>query len=96
MNLEESFEPQIIQTQDENGEVHNFELIDILTIDEQDYGMMIYLENEENPESEDQEVVVMRINKDENDNYMFEAIESEEEFNKVVNMLEEIAPEEEE
>lgn len=99
MDIKESFEPQIIKTQDENGDVHDFELVDIITIDEQDYGLMVYLSEEsskEDEESEEQEVVVMKINKDEEDNYIFEAIENDEEFNKIVSAIEIDEDEEEE
>ena len=44
----EQIEPKIIKTQDENGEIHNFELIDIIHLDNQDYGLLVYMdENKE-------------------------------------------------
>jgi len=87
----ESMEPKIIKTQDENGEIHNFELIDIINIDEQDYGMLVYLDGTgeaSNEEVDEDEVIIMKLNR-QNDAYTFETIENDEEFNKVVNYLEE-------
>lgn len=96
----ESMEPRIIKTQDENGEIHNFELIDVMHIDNQDYGLLVYLdENEEateenaaetsenDDEDDEDEVIIMRLNK-EDDVYTFETIEDDDEFNKVVSFLE--------
>lgn len=90
-------EPRIIKTQDENGELHTFELVDILNVDGQDYGLLIYLdENAEKPEScecddesecQEEEVVVMRLKKVD-DAFTFETIEDDEEFNKVISLLE--------
>lgn len=78
-NLE--LENQVIQTEDEEGNLHNFELIDIIEIDNQEYGILLYLdENEE--ESDEQELAVMRLIKD-GEGYIFETIEDEEEFEKI-------------
>ena len=84
----ESMEPRIIKTQDENGEIHNFELIDVLHLDDQDYGLLIYLDGkEEDAEAEEEEVIIMKLHK-QDDAYTFETIENDEEFNKVVSYLE--------
>ncbi|OGH96972.1 MAG: hypothetical protein A2104_04495 [Candidatus Melainabacteria bacterium GWF2_32_7] len=88
LNLE-SMEPRIIKTQDENGEIHNFELIDVLSLDGQDYGLLIYLDSkeEEAGEEAEEEVIIMKLHK-QDDAYTFETIEDDEEFNKVVSYLE--------
>lgn len=78
-------EVKIIKTQDENGEEHEFELLDVFEIGEQEYGMLVHVD--ETPEDE-QEVVIMRI-KNEEDGYLFEVIESDEEFDSVLAYLEE-------
>ena len=92
VNFEE-FEPQIIKTQDENGEEHNFELIDVVTVDGNDYGLLLYIdetkeesESESEDDEEEEEVVVMKLNK-EGDSFTFESIESDEEFNKVLEAI---------
>lgn len=90
MNLE-SMEPRIIKTQDENGEIHNFELVDVIHLDDRDYGLLVYLDGkgEETEEGEEEdEIVIMRLEKID-DAYTFETIEDDDEFNKVVTYLEE-------
>jgi len=86
----EHFEPQIIKTQDEEGKIHEFELIDIISVEDKNYGLLVYLNDDESPknkeEDEEEEVVVMRLNI-EDDRYTFESIENEEEFNKVLELL---------
>ncbi len=89
----ENFEPQIIKTVDEEGVEHSFELIDVVTIDEQDYGLLIYMEENEDSEEkegeeEEQEVIVMKILK-EDEKFTFESIENEDEFNKVIQAVSE-------
>lgn len=91
-------EPKIIKTVDENGEVHNFELIDIINIDEKEYGLLVYLSDEQNPEAgeeEEEEVLIMKLSK-EDDAYTFETIEDDEEFNMVLEYLENEEEDEEE
>ena len=84
----EPTEPKIIKTQDENGEIHNFELIDVLNVDDQEYGLLVYLdEKEKTEEDEEDEVIIMRLSK-QDDAYTFETIENDDEFNKVVSYLE--------
>lgn len=86
---------KIIKTQDENGEVFNFELVDILEFEGQEYGLLVYLEDEEkskqkeedDEEEQEEEVVIMRLNKVD-DSYTFETIEDSEEFEKVISYLE--------
>jgi|APHig6443718053_1056840.scaffolds.fasta_scaffold00023_33 uncharacterized protein YrzB (UPF0473 family) len=76
-------ENQIIQTEDEEGNLHNFELIDIIEVDEQEYGILLYVEDENSQEDEEeQELAIMRLVK-EGEGYIFETIEDEAEFEKV-------------
>ena len=94
----EKAEPQIIKTQDENGEIHNFELVDIIKHNDKEYGLLVHLPSEEGEcscghdhdeeEDDEEEVVIMRLSK-EDDSYTFETIEDDEEFNEVVALLEE-------
>ncbi|MDD3149705.1 MAG: DUF1292 domain-containing protein [Candidatus Gastranaerophilales bacterium] len=80
-------ENKIIKTIDENGKEHNFELLDIINVDDQDYGLLVYVDQEaKNDDSEEEEVVIMRLYQ-ENDEYTFEAIEEDEEFDKVVDAI---------
>lgn len=85
-------ETDIIETTDEDGQVHIFEKISELEIEGQDYALLIYKGNEYEPEAEqeegyEEEVVVMRINVEDGEE-VFEAIEDEEEFERVVKFIE--------
>lgn len=76
-------EEQIIETLDENGNVVKFELFDIVEVDEKEYALLLPVEEEE----ESDEVVLMRLSKD-GDDYLFETIDDDEEFEKVANYVE--------
>lgn len=81
----EAEEQQLIETIDDEGNVINFELIDIVEMDGQEYGLL--LPKEENDDSdEEKEVVLMRLTK-EGEEYIFEMIEDDDEFNKVVDYI---------
>lgn len=90
-----SEQSRIIKTQDENGQIHNFELIDIMELEGQEYGLLVYLDEENQAENEEQEeeVVVMKLNR-EDESYTFETIEDDKEFEKIVSFLETEAEEE--
>ena len=103
MNDEKDMENKIIRTQDENGEIYSFELIDVVEFNGQEYGLLIHVDEEgeegEEPhkeacgceecddEDDEDEVVIMRLNK-EDDSYVFETIEDDEEFNNLIEYLE--------
>ncbi len=89
-----SGETKIIKTEDENGNVFNFELLDIVEVDGQEYGLLVMLDEEnetaqggDDDEEIEEEVVIMRLNNTK-DGYTFETIEDDEEFEKVVSCLE--------
>ena len=81
---------QIIETVDENGNKVSFELLDIVTVEDIEYALLIPVEKSEN--EEENEVLVMRLKKDGED-FTFEAIEDDEEFDKVAQYIEEIEDE---
>ena len=83
-------EEQIIETVDENGKVVKFELFDIVEVDEQEYALLLPVEEEESDE-----LVLMRLTKD-GEEYLFETIEDDEEFEKVASYVENMDDEEEE
>ena len=64
-------EDQIIETIDENGNVIKFELFDIVEVDEQEYALLLPVEEEEGDE-----VVLMRLSKD-GEEYLFETIDDD-------------------
>ncbi len=88
-------ETDIIETTDEEGVVHIFEKVSELEVEGKEYALLIYKGNEheaggEEGEAEDgydEDVVVMRIAYEDGQE-VFEAIEDEEEFNRVVAHIE--------
>ncbi len=84
-------EKQLIETVDEEGNVVNFELFDIVEFENKEYALLLPAESD----NDDDEVVLMRLTKDGED-YLFEAIESDEEFDKVAEYIENLDTEDEE
>ena len=84
-------EDQIIETIDENGNVIKFELFDIVEVDEQEYALLLPVDEEE----ESTEVVLMRLSK-EGEEYLFETIDDDEEVEKVAAYVESMEDEDEE
>ena len=82
-------EDQIIETIDENGNVIKFELFDIVEVDEQEYALLLPVEEEEGDE-----VVLMKLTKDWEE-YLFETIDDDEEFEKVAAYVESMEDEDE-
>jgi len=74
---------QIIETVDEEGNIVKFELIDIVSVDEVEYGLLMPLESSE---LEEDEAVLMRLKK-EGEEFVFEGIEDDDEFEKVVEYI---------
>lgn len=90
----ENEENQLIETVDEDGNVINFELYDIVEVDGQEYALLLPAEEEED-DSDEAEIVIMRLTKDGED-YIFETIEEDDEFNKVAEYVENLTDEEDE
>lgn len=102
MNDEKDIETKIIRTQDENGDIYSFELIDVVEFNGQEYGLLVHVDEEGEEgkpkekeacdcgcgeDDDEEEVVIMRLNK-EDDSYVFETIEDDEEFNKLIEYIE--------
>lgn len=85
-------EEQIIETIDEEGNVIKFELFDIVEVEEQEYALLLPVEKEE---GEEDEIVLMKLTKDGED-YLFETIDNDEEFEKVAAYVESLEDEDEE
>ena len=89
----ENEENQLIETVDENGNVITFELYDIVEVDEQEYALLLPTDVEE--DSDEAELVIMRLTKDGED-YIFETIDEDDEFNRVAAYIESLGDEEDE
>lgn len=80
---------QKVETVDENGNKVSFEVLDIITVDDIEYAVLIPDGTQNDEESE---VLVMRLKQD-GEEYTFETIEDDEEFEKVTQYIEEIEDE---
>lgn len=86
-------ETDIIETTDEDGKVHIFEKVSELEIEGKEYALLIYKGEDFDPDAEepeegyDEEVVVMKISYEDGQE-VYEAIEDEDEFNRVVAYIE--------
>lgn len=80
----EEKELQIITTVDEDGKEINLKLYDIVTVDELEYALLLPENADEN--SDEEEIVLMRL-KQENDEYVFEAIDDDDEFDLVAQAI---------
>ena len=89
----ENEENQLIETVDEDGNVINFELYDIVEVDGQEYALLLPAEEED--DSDEAEIVIMRLTKDGED-YIFETIDDDDEFNKVAEYVESLTDAEDE
>ncbi len=89
--MEQNEEQQIIETVDSEGNVVKFELFDIVEVDEVEYALLLPVEAEA---GEEDEIVLMRLSKD-GDDYIFETIDNDEEFEKVSTYVENLEDEDE-
>lgn len=85
-------EDNIIETIDEDGEVVKFELFDVIEFEEKEYALLLPVGVEVDEDSDESEMVLMRLVKDGED-YSFETIDDEEEFERVSDYLESIEDE---
>lgn len=91
MTNQKDVEEQLIETIDEDGNVINFELIDIVQVEDDDsikdneYALLLPVD-ENGDSDEEKEVVLMKLIKD-GEEYIFEAIEDDAEFDKVVEYI---------
>ncbi|MDR1167490.1 MAG: DUF1292 domain-containing protein [Heliobacteriaceae bacterium] len=85
----ENEEQQIIETIDEQGNIIKFELFDIVEVDGQEYALLLPVEAD--PE-EEEELVLMRLTKNDED-YLFETITDDSEFEKVAAYIESLEEE---
>ena len=84
-------EKQLIETVDDEGNVVNFELFDIIEFEDKEYALLL---PPDASEESDDEIVLMRLSKDGED-YIFETIDDDEEFDKVAAFVESLDDEEE-
>ena len=91
----ENEENRIVETVDEDGNVISFELYDIIELEEQEYALLLPIDDDDDQDSEEGELVIMRLTQD-GEEYIFETIDSDDEFNKVAEYIESMDEENEE
>lgn len=81
----------IIETEDEHGQRVKFEVVDIVEVDEVEYGLLYPVEgfDPEHPDKPGDKVIIMRLKKDGED-FIFEKIEDDAEFDKVADYVAEV------
>ena len=85
----------IIEITDENGEKYEVELIDMVTVDDVEYAILSPLQKCEHEDcdcEDDDDYVLMRVKK-EGEDYSFETIDDDDEFEKVAAYIDELADE---
>ncbi len=85
---------QLIETIDEEGNKVSFELLDIVTVENIEYALLLPVKTNKDDKDEG-EILVMRLKKD-GEEFSFEAIEDDEEFNRIAEYIEELEDEIEE
>ncbi len=83
-------EDEIIVLTDEEGNEHEFSIVQVITVDDKDYAILLPIEDGE----EGDEAVIMRIDEEDGEDVLVE-IESEEEFDRVADAWEEMLDDEE-
>lgn len=82
---------QTIKTIDENGNELELQIVDIINFENRDFALLLPMNT--SIEDEDAEVILMELKKTKEDEYIFEEIQDDEEFERIAN---EILGEEEE
>lgn len=84
-------EKKLIETIDDNGNKVSFELFDIIDFEDKEYALLLPPDTKE--DDVDAEIVLMRL-LTEGEDYIFEAIEDDEEFDRVSEYIENMDVEE--
>ena len=88
--INEDDEIQVISLEDEHGENHDFEIIDMITDNGSDYyALLPYFENPEELDDkadDTMEVIIMKLSK-QGEEEVLESIEDEEEYNRIADIF---------
>jgi len=80
---------EIIVLTDEDGNEHEFSIVQVIKVDEKDYAILLPMDGEEEAE----EAVILRIDQEDGEDILVE-IENEDEFERVAEAWEELLDEE--
>jgi uncharacterized protein YrzB (UPF0473 family) len=81
-------EDEVVTLVDEEGEEHDFAVIDIIEVDGAEYAILLPVDEENN------EAIILKFDKDEEGNELLVDIEDDEEWEKVSEAWEEMVAEE--
>ena len=81
---------------DENGEEHEFALIDVIEVDGEEYTILEPLEADEDADEDQPEAIILKIGQDENGEEILYDIEDDDEWEMVAQKWQEMIEEEEE
>lgn len=81
-NNNEDFGNDILTLVDDDGTSHEFELIDRVVTENNEYFALVPTETEENLSDDDGELVILKVVEDNGEEYL-EPIEDDEEFNEI-------------
>jgi uncharacterized protein YrzB (UPF0473 family) len=90
---DEEEETTIITLEDDDGNSEDFELLDVLEVAGQRYGIFAPLDEEEAADDEEDEGVIILRQVQDGEEEVYETIEDEEEFNRVAAHLDQLAQE---
>jgi uncharacterized protein YrzB (UPF0473 family) len=83
----------IVILTDEDGNEHEFEVVDYFEVDSKEYAILLPLESED--EEEEEEALIFRVEEDEDGNQVLVEIEDDDEWEKVASAWEAMEGEEE-
>lgn len=86
---EHDHDEEVIVLTDEEGNEHEFSIVQVIKVDEKDYAILLPLHGEE----EEEEAVILRIDQENGEDILVE-IEDEAEFERVAEAWEELLDEE--
>lgn len=88
---------EVITLVDEEGEEHDFEVIDVIELEGEKYAILLPVLEEEDPgtDEENGEAIILKFAQDEEGNEFLVDIEDDEEWEKVADAWEEMLAEEE-
>lgn len=85
-------EDEVITLVDEDGKEHQFALLDVIEVDENEYAILIPAEDSDAEEAD--EAVILRMEEDDEGNEVLVDIDDESEFERVATAWEELLDEE--
>ncbi|ATW23975.1 DUF1292 domain-containing protein [Candidatus Formimonas warabiya] len=89
-------EDQKVVLLDEDGEEHEFEVLDIIEVDGSEYAVLFPIEEGEGEQEEIEEAIILKIGTDENGEEVLYEIEDDEEWEKVADAYDSMMEDEDE